>query len=183
MNPIMYSTKKLSEVWGDVTTYLTDLNNAQIPLDIQDNTKNTIYYLLYARYGNSPIANYDVNQFKYKIYSIIFQYGPTWEKELEIQSALRHMTEEEITAGNKSIFNHALNPADGPSTCSMEELKYINDQNTTNTKRGKIEGYALLMDLLKNDVTEAFIKRFEICFKQFVRNEHPVIYESDKGEE
>jgi hypothetical protein len=36
-----------------------------------------VYYLLYARYGNNPIANRDENQFKFKIFSVIFQYGPT----------------------------------------------------------------------------------------------------------
>lgn len=47
--------------------------------------------MLYARYGNNPIANYDETQFKYKVFSVIFQYGPTWEKRLSVQETLRGM--------------------------------------------------------------------------------------------
>lgn len=49
---------------------------------VSDTSIERIYYLIYARYGNSTIASYDETQFKYKVFSIIYEYAPTWEKSL-----------------------------------------------------------------------------------------------------
>ena len=84
-----YDTKLMTEVWSDASGFLTDYQNVGIPTTISNQNATTLYYLLYARYGNTPIANYDENQWKYKVFSIIFQYGPTWEKRLDIQTTLR----------------------------------------------------------------------------------------------
>ena len=84
-----YDTKLMTEVWSKASDFLTDYQNAGIPTTISNQNATTLYYLLYAKYGNTPIANYDENQWKYKMFSIIFQYGPTWEKRLDIQTTLR----------------------------------------------------------------------------------------------
>ena len=84
-----YDTKLMTEVWSKASDFLTDYQNAGIPTTISDQNATTLYYLLYAKYGNTPIANYDETQWKYKMFSIIFQYGPTWEKRLDIQTTLR----------------------------------------------------------------------------------------------
>lgn len=84
-----YDTKLMTEVWSEASDFLTDYQNAGIPTTISNQNATTLYYLLYAKYGNTPIANYDENQWKYKMFSIIFQYGPTWEKRLDIQTTLR----------------------------------------------------------------------------------------------
>ena len=72
-----YDTKLMTEVWNSASEFLTDYQAAGIPTTISNQNATTLYYLLYARYGNTPIANYDENQWKYKMFSIIFQYGPT----------------------------------------------------------------------------------------------------------
>ena len=84
-----YDTKLMTDVWSDASGFLTDYQNAGIPTTISNQNATTLYYLLYAKYGNTPIANYDENQWKYKMFSVIFQYGPTWEKRLDIQTTLR----------------------------------------------------------------------------------------------
>ena len=84
-----YDTKLMTDVWSKASDFLTDYQNAGIPTSISTANATTLYYLLYAKYGNTPIANYDENQWKYKMFSIIFQYGPTWEKRLDIQTTLR----------------------------------------------------------------------------------------------
>ena len=84
-----YDTKLMTEVWNDASSFLTDYQNVGIPTTISNQNATTLYYLLYAKYGNTPIANYDENQWKYKVFSIIYQYGPTWEKRLDIQTTLR----------------------------------------------------------------------------------------------
>ena len=47
-----------------------------------------------------------------------------------------NLSEEDIRLGSKAIYNQALNPQTEPSTKSLEELTYINQQNTT-TQRDK----------------------------------------------
>lgn len=143
----------------------------------------TLFYLLYAKYGNNPIANRDVNQFKYKVFSIIFQYGPTWSKRVEIQEKLRALSEDDLIKGSKAIYNSAQNPSTKPSTSSLEELEYINAQNTTNYKKSKMDAYTQLWDLLATDVTSEFLNKFKNLFKMFVLNERPLVYVTETEEE
>ena len=84
-----YDTKLMTDVWSKAADFVADYQNIGIPTTITVQNATTLYYLLYARYGNTPIANYDEEQWKYKIFSIVFQYGPTWEKRLDIQNTLR----------------------------------------------------------------------------------------------
>lgn len=86
-----YDTKLMTEVWDNVNDFCYDYQHVGIPTTISVENAATLYYLLYARYGNTPIANYDINQWKYKMFSVIFQYGPTWEKRLSVQKTLRDM--------------------------------------------------------------------------------------------
>lgn len=135
-----------------------------------------IYFLLCSRYANSVIASSDENQFKYKLFSLIFQYGPTWQKELDIQKQVRNLTAEELQLGVTNILNSAANPAVEPSTQALEELPYIDRQNVSKTKRSIADGYALLLSLLKTDVTESFLQKFEKLFLTIVEPEKALWY-------
>lgn len=178
-----YSTVQFNDIWESDAEFLYDYQHVGIPTTIAVNTSaKTLFYLLYARYGNSPIANLDINQFKYKIFSIIFQYGPTWEKRLDIQDKLRALSDADILVGSKAIYNHANNPSTTPSTATLDELTYIDDQNTTNYKKSKMDAYTQLWALLKADVTEEFLKKFQKCFKQFIAPEQPLMYVEEEDE-
>lgn len=182
-----YTTVLFTEVWDSAEDFKADLEDSAFAGCMQDGSVqgqpdnvSLLYYLLYAKYGNNPIANNDITQFKYKVYSVMFQYGPTWEKKLDIQAKLRGLTEAEIMTGSKAIYNQALNPGTAPSTGSLDELTYINSQNTTNLKRSKLEGYELLVSLLDDNLTAKFIEKFNICFKKFVYPEQPLLYVTDE---
>ena len=164
-----YSTKKFTEIYENVDAFISDYNSIGLPTIISDESCSTLYYLLYARYGNSPIANYDLQQFKMKLFGIVWQYGPTWEKRLDIQSKLRALTDDELLNGNTVIYNHCFNPITEPSTATLDELVTIDNQNTTKAKKSKMDAYAQLWDLLDIDVTNEFMNKFSICFKQFVK--------------
>ena len=142
-----YSTITFTDVWDSAGEFKSDLADSPfagcISTTSPDNV-SLVFYLLYARYGNNPIANLDVTQWKFKIFSTIFQYGPTWEKRLDVQKKIRNLTETDLLAGSKAIYNSALNPSTTPSTGSLDELTYINSQNTTNYKKPKMEAYAQL---------------------------------------
>lgn len=147
------------------------------------NTCKTLFYLLYAKYGNSNIANSDETQFIYRLFSIVFMYGPTWEKRLEIQDAVRNLTEAELQQGSKQIFNHAYNPGQAPSTDGLTELDAINEQNTNNFKRSKLEAYGTQWDLLATDVTSGFINRFADLFLKIVQPQAPLLYVEEEEDD
>lgn len=179
LNRPAYNTETFSDVFENKEDFLEFYNSCGIPKKLKDESIKTLYFLLYAKFGNSPIANSDVNQFKYKVMSIIFQSGPTWERRLEIQDTLRNMSEEDLRIGSKSIYNHAFNPSTEPSTDTIEELRTINDQNTNKNKRGRLEAYALLWDTLASNITSQFLEQFRSLFKIFVKHENPILYEGD----
>lgn len=76
-----------------------------------------------------------------------------------------------------------MNPADAPATDGDDILKYINGQNTTTYTKSPLEGYAILEQLLRDDVTKIFVDKFNICFKKFVSSERPLIYVSEEDED
>ena len=160
----MYNTKTFADIFDEYSDFKTEYTVTQkFPMvidatDTESHTSNLqiLYYLLYAKYGNSPIANYDENQFKTKLGAVIWQYGPTWQKKVEIQNTLRGLTEAQIKTGisraiantgtvgisgsdtynnltstdsGSDIHNHAYNPSTEPSTQSTTELTYINEQH------------------------------------------------------
>lgn len=176
-----YITKTFTQVYDRYETFKSDydeliklVSGGKLPLT-EDNVRAT-FYLLYARFGNSPILNYDETQFKMKLMSVIATYGPVWEKKKAIQASLRDLTEEELLQGAKQIYNHAFNPSTEPTTQELEELTHINDQNVTNNKKSKMEAYSILWANLHVDATDEYINKFKNCFSRFVGDQYPIIY-------
>lgn len=171
-----YRQKRFTDVYESVEDFLADYKDCGIPTTISDNSAQTLFYLLYGSYGNDVVASSDINRFKYKLFSIIFQYAPNWEKQLEIQNKLRGLTEDDIRLGSRQIYNTAQNPSTEPSTDTTDELQYINNQNVTKNQRGVLEGYATLLSLLRTDVTQEFLNRFRKLFLTIVQPEEPLLY-------
>lgn len=171
-----------ANAWEDVDMFLEDLAATNIPLPVEEDKLTVLYYLLYSRYGNSVIASSDVNRFKFNVASIIFQYGGSWSKRLEIQEKLRGLTEDELIVGAKHIYNHSYNPSDAPSTQALEELTTINEQTVSHNKRGKLDAYAFLWELLDTDVTGEFLDKFKQLFLVIVQPELPLWYVTEDDE-
>lgn len=93
------------------------------------------------------------------------------------------MSEDDLVKGSKQILNHSYNPSTTPSTATLEELTTINEQNTSNYKRGKIDAYSFLWDLLDTDVTNEFISKFNSLFLIIVEPQLPLWYVTDLNEE
>lgn len=176
-----YITKTFTQVYESYDHFRDDyddliglVSGGVAPLS-NDNIRAT-YYLLYARYGNTPIVNYDETQFKMKLMSVIATYGPVWEKKKAIQVSLRGLSESDLLQGAKQIYNHAYNPSTQPSTQELEELTHINDQNVTNNKKSKMEAYSILWANLHVDATDEYMNKFKNCFSRFVGDQYPIIY-------
>lgn len=177
----VYRTNTFQEIWDSAAKFVAEYKANGIKTTISDENCTTLYYLLYAKYGNNPIASSDENRFKYAVWATIFKYGPTWEKRLEIQDKLRALSEDDLLRSGKSISNHAYNPSTAPSTGSLDELPGINEQNTNQYVKSKIDAYGSLMELLRTDVTEQFLGEFRKLFK-ICLVENPLLYVTDLKE-
>lgn len=183
------STKTFVDIYEDVNTFEDDYDTitafhsneiAPVTQGVTDYSNiDKIYYMLYAKYGNNFITNYDENQFKYKLFMTIWQYAPAWLRRLDVQAQLRAISNDDLLKGAKVIYNHAYNPAADPTTQTLTELEYINDQNTTNYKKSAMDAYTQLWAILVSDVTEEFIAKFKPLFKKFV-SPYTALYEGEE---
>jgi len=161
------SNTTFADVWGDAATFVSEykasgLYNADNK--ITDTNATVLYYLLYARFGNNSIASRDTNRFKYAVFANIFQYGPAWEKKLDLQKKVRALTDAELQTGSRTVQNHAYNPGTAPAVSAVEDLTAINEQSSMNYVKSKIEAYGMQWEMISNDVTNAFVMRFEKLF-------------------
>lgn len=179
-----FMTRTFTEAYGDSdTAFLTNLQAtplyaAIIAQGMTDTQLKTMYWILYARYGNSHLINMDETQSRYQFYTKIFQYAPAWQRELDVQKSIRQMSESDIMAGSRTIVNHAYNPSSAPSTASQTELSTIDDQNTQRYYKAKIDAYGQLIALIKKDVTQEFLDRFKDLFLRIVEPYAPLWYET-----
>lgn len=174
-----------SQLWETAEEFIDDYKLTGLPTteyQLTDDTLELIWILLNGRFSDSTIKPYNTyGGFKVRFMSKVWQYAPTWKKELDIQNKLRGLSLEDdsdIYKGSSAIYNTALNPGTEPSTGTTEELNFINSQNTTKYKKSKLEGLALLTDLLKNDVTDAFLRRFDEFFKKIIYSGNTYLYET-----
>ena len=166
-----------ADVWDEADKFVTGYRQSGLDVpDIPTEILTQLYYLLYATYGNSPMANNDEYQFMYRVYSTIYMYGPTWYKRLETQENLRTMNMDDLMYGGKAIYNTALHDGSLPSTATLEELPGINQQNTTNYKKSKAQAYETLMNLLRTDVTKEFLDKFKKLFMPLASNPNARYY-------
>lgn len=171
-----FRNRKFTDVWNNASSFVAEYQSNGIGTTISENSARTLFYLLYAHYGNSTIASSDESRFKYQLFSIVFAYGPTWEKRLEVQNALRELDLDALIQGTTQINNQALNPGSAPSTQATQELEAINAQYVTKYRKDPATAYATLLDLLETDVTMEFINRFKRLFLRIVQPELPLWY-------
>lgn len=144
---------------------------------------NLVWEVLISNYANSHIISSDENRFKFQLCSLIFRYAPTWFKKLDLQHKIRTLSDDEVMTGSKNISNHAFNPSSEPSTGSLEELNFINEQNVNGFKKAKLDAYNLQFAALEEDVTASFIAVFKKLFRIVVEPEEPKWYVTDIEED
>lgn len=171
---------KFTDVYEDVDEFLDDWKESPYYeveglAGITDGMAGLTYHLLYANYGNSTIANFDTNQFKFKLFSIMWMYGPIWAKKLKVQSDLRELSIEEIKQGTRAIYNHTLN--DGSLIPTSDTLlDHINEQNTTKYEKSKIDALVNYYDTISNDITKDYIRKFSKLFVLIAEPNLPLFY-------
>ena len=129
----------MTEIWSTAADFLDDYQHIGIPTTISNQNATTLFYLLYARYGNNPIANYDEEQFKYKIFSVVFQYGPTWEKKLALQATLRDLQLSDLIDDGaiSELFSHQGENGVTESSFGMSER--ASEQEVAGSENGSVK--------------------------------------------
>lgn len=175
-----FATMTFADVYDNVETWLAEYTDNGIPTTISTANAKTLYYLLYARYGNSTMANFDVNQFKYKVWSIVFMYGPTWEKRLTIQNELRNASIDDLREGSIQVSNNAYSNGQANTTTDIETLEGVNSQYKSIHKNSKASAYTMMLELLETDVTKNFIDKFASLFIKVVQPYEPLLYTDEQ---
>lgn len=180
-----------SDLWSTSESFIESYKNSELPQTytnsddttgtyVDDETLKLIWLLMIGRFADSTIKPYNTyGAFQIRFMSRVWQHAPAWKKELDIQNKLRSMSLDDnspIYEGSKAIYNSALNPGTEPT---QEELNYLNSQNVTKYKKSKLEGLAILTDLMKRDVTEQFLRRFDDFFKTIIYSGRTLLYETE----
>ena len=180
-----YRTETFQEVWQSAAEFIKDYKESEINSSAEllgqdtftDAELTMIYYLLYSRYANSSHASSDIHQFKYGMFSTIFMYAPTWFKRLQIQKKMREMTEDELREGAIQWSDLAENP--GTVVPAGDLIDGLKSQNVGRTKKSKLQAYAALAELLKTDVSNDFLSKFQRLFIRVVMPDYPLWYENE----
>lgn len=175
-----YRNPKFCDLYPTSADFVDAYSKSQLPLNAyfvanDDPIVPALFYMLYGRYGNSTIASSDPKQFEYKLFTVIFMYGPAWLKRLDLQKKIQGLTLEDLAITDKSVANAAFNNASALSTPTAE-LANINNQSVSFYKRGELEAYAAQWDMIETDVTEDFLQKFSRLFLQVVAPEEAELY-------
>lgn len=181
-----------SDLWSTEEEFVNSYKEVGFPQTydggtyVTDDDLKLIWLLLIGRFADSTIKPFNTyGAFKVRFMSRVWQHAPAWKKNLDIQNKLRSLSLEDgsdIYKGASAIYNSAMNPNTTPGTGTDQELNFINNQNVTKHKKSKLEGLALLSDLLKNDVTEQFLKRFDDFFKTIIYTGKEYTYITERGD-
>ena len=169
-------TKTFTEIFPDENTFINNLPQSYKKYMMDANSElivpmDILYLLLIAQYGNTHIKGTETS-FSNRLYAIIFQYGPTWAKNLDIQDQLRKLDLEKLKEGSTQINNHAYNPStviEGGPNPDSGEIETVNEQYKTKYKKNAVDAYTSLIMVLSRDVTQEFINRFRTLFSFTVR--------------
>lgn len=179
-------TMSFDEIYPSAEDFLADARMEGISdilaisqIDIET-TLPAIYYLIWGKYANCHIASNDINRFKFRLFSLIAQYAPSWQKRVDIQNKLRQLSDDQISEGAFQMNNH-ITGSGQRVTNTKEELKTIDNQNTSRKVKGTLEKYAELSLLLLTDVTEEFLNRFQSLFRAVITRSASILYVYEEG--
>lgn len=183
-----YRTRTFANIYPNFNTFNTAYIASGIPMNLltgtfytQNCSINTIYYLLISEYADAHVKSSDENLFSLRLFRNIYEYAPTWQRQLYIQNKVLTMADDEIITGSKAIYNHARNPSTTPSTAYLGELPFIDDQSTTNYKKNATEAYMEVKGLLETDFTSDFISKFAQLFIDLTYPDTPLLYVTEEN--
>lgn len=182
-----FSNKRFLDVFPDAEAFKQEYIYYQTlfnsPIKVEENQMDFIYYILYSKYGSEYIAMSNTTRFEAKLFATLELAAPILLKELDVQNKLLKLSEDDLYSGGRAIYNHAFNPSGTPSTSTLQEIPYINDQNTTQYKKSPMEGYSILLSLLDDNLLENFLRKFKKLFLRVLAPTRARLYDVEELEE
>ena len=177
-----YENLTFDEVFSSDTDFKDKIRDTGLITDasITDNFLKLLYAMLFAKHGSDAIVSANEEQWIFKVALTTASYAPTYLKKQDIQAKLRALNLDELREGYKNIFNHAVNPSTKPSTENTAELPYINDQNVNKGTKSKADAYAYLWEILKWNITDEFLKKYDKLFSMVATTTPRAVYISEQ---
>lgn len=177
-----HRTRTFREIFSTKEAFFTDYQNLDLGGFSKDETVYKLYKLLWAKHANDAIFSTDEDQFKAKLFAIVFEYGGVFEKKLEILDRIQNMTDEELEKGTVQVSNSAEHPSTQPLTQEFETLRKIDHQSANVVKRSKLEYLSIQSSAMNTQFIAEFLNRFNKLFNPFPA-EDPLLYTIEGGEE
>lgn len=178
--------KTFDDIYSTYDDFSTDLSGSYSifkPSDMDDDHLKKTYYLLVARYGDTPIVSYwDEARWKLKLFQVIDEYGPEWQTKRELQKDIRARTLDDFKSGGKAVYNTALNPNTAPSTDTLDELEYINSQNVTKRTVSDYDAIVRKLALLEDGLDDDYLGHFSKLFSKFTQRDRPLYVYANEEE-
>ena len=176
-----------TEVWSEPSEMISDFRASYLnKAAFTDTSLEILYSQLYAKHGSDHIRYSDAEQWKYAVFSIIYNEGVKWQVSRVKQDELENLTDTDILYTGKQITNATQNPSTSDKDMSdTDGLPTIDVQNANIYLVNKIVGYSGYINSLK-DVTTEFINKFDKLFSMVVTSPGRVMYanyEDDEEEE
>lgn len=182
-----YNTRIFSDIFPDAETFAQEYEDSGLAVEesrISPKYIPVVYYLLMSRFSNSHPKSSDENRFKQSLFGTILTYGPAWEAKLKIQKEFRDLFgSDELLTGSTQINNNSYNPSTAPSMDAFDPLTTVNSQTANRRVKPKIEAYSGLLAVIKNDITEPFLDKFDKLFRNFLEPDGNLYYTTTPEEQ
>ena len=183
----VYNNRTFSEIFPDAETFAEKYEDSGLKVEvsrISDEMVPILYYLMLSRWANSHPKSSDEGRFIMSLFGIVMMYGPSWEARLKVQKEFRDLIgTDELFTGATSINNHALNPGGAPTMEEFAPLSKINDQSATRRVKPKLEAYSGLMGMIKTDVSDQFLDKFDGLFRNMLEPDGNLYYTTTPEEQ
>lgn len=183
----IYNNRTFSEIFPDAETFAEKYEDSGLKVEvsrISDELIPVLYYLMISRWANSHPKSSDENRFIMSLFGVVMMYGPSWEARLKVQKEFRDLIgNDELFTGSTSINNHALNPGGAPTMDAFDPLNKINDQTANRRIKPKLEAYSGLMAMIKTDVSDQFLDKFDHLFRNMLDPDGNLYYTTTPEEQ
>lgn len=173
-----------TDIWEEPSEMITDFRNSYLNKALfTDASLGILFTQLYAKHGSDHIRYSDAEQWKYAVFSIIYNEGMRWQVSRLKQDELEALTEDEILYGGKVVNNATQNPSTSDQDMAdTEGLPTIDVQNASINVMNKVVAFTGYLNSLK-DVTTEFINKFDKLFSVVVTNPGRVMYVTEEEDE
>ena len=152
----MYETKTFSQVYPELDDFTKNVKedySEYAKNALTDDNLTALYFMLYAKYGNTPMINLSEEIFKAKVVSTIFQKGPTWQRKLKLQEDIRALQYSEVY---KALEKEDVPLVQNPIKKTNVILKNVNFQYA-------MKLWDFIMDQLQQWMLLSVLQQFQLC--------------------